>query len=493
MTSGHRNIVLNLRRPYSSPRRPHPRSLWLDQALARESIDTASPGIGRDRVDICVLGGGFTGLWTAIRLREMDPGIRVALIEANICGAGASGRNGGFVSNWWPKLGTFLQFMSTSEAMRLVRASEAAVDGIGEYCEAHRIDCQFAKGGVYWAATSEVQRGAWNDVVAQAAALNETPFREAPHAELVHRIGSAQHLEGVYTANAATVHPGMLVRGLRARAIELGVRIFENTAVDRVSTISDGVKIETASGEMHAAKAVLAMNSWMASLPQFQRGMFVVSSDVVATAPIPTELSKLGWEHGVGVWNSRMMINYYRTTADRRIVLGRGGGTLAYGGRFGSKFEVSQNNAQDVAGDLHDLFPSLGDVAITHRWAGPIERSVSGIPTFGLVDNDPRLLFAIGYAGNGVGPSSVAGRMLASAALERDDEWAEMQRTMARNDFAGLPPEPIRYIGGRIVKAAVARKERLENANRKVPSLLLRVAGMAPATTADVLSPTTKG
>ena len=141
------------------------RSLWLEEALT--AAEDAPRLEGDERADICIVGGGFTGLWTAIRLKEHDPSLDVVLVEADVCGAGASGRNGGFVLTWWAKFGTLKKVCGGDEAIRLARASAQAVDGIGAFCAEHGIDAHYRRDGWLWAATSEAQLGAWEETLAR--------------------------------------------------------------------------------------------------------------------------------------------------------------------------------------------------------------------------------------------------------------------------------------------------------------------------------------
>src|SRR5712692_10806117 len=198
------------------------RSLWLEEALPGE--EDAPPLEGDERADVCIVGGGFTGLWTALQLKEREPSLDVALVEADVCGAGASGRNGGFVLSWWAKFAALEELCGTEEALRLARASAAAVSEIGAFCAENEIDAHFRPDGWLWTATSTAQIGAWEPTLARTASLGEGPFTRLEPEEVARRAASPMHLAGVFEASAATVHPARLARGLRRVAIERGVR-----------------------------------------------------------------------------------------------------------------------------------------------------------------------------------------------------------------------------------------------------------------------------
>src|SRR5437870_388161 len=209
---------------------PPVRSLWLQEALAEDG--TNAPRLQGDvRADACIVGGGYTGMWTALRLKEQDPSLDVALVEADVCGGGASGRNGGFVLTWWAKFGTLKKVCGGEEAVRLAAASADAVDGIGAFCAANGIDAHYRRDGWLWAATSEAQLGAWEETIATIAHYGEDPFERLEPGEAARRAGETTHLGGVYEPTAATVQPALLASGLRRVAIERGVRVFEPSAM----------------------------------------------------------------------------------------------------------------------------------------------------------------------------------------------------------------------------------------------------------------------
>jgi putative aminophosphonate oxidoreductase len=451
------------------------RSLWLQEALAGES--PAAPLREPVEADVCIVGGGFTGLWTAIHLKERDPAADVVLVERDVCGGGASGRNGGFVLSWWAKFCTLEQVCGTEEALRLAHASVAAVTEIGDFCRENGIDAHFRRDGWLWTATSRAQVGAWEPVLAALERLGESPFEQLDPAEVAARSGSPAHLAGVFERSAATVHPGLLARGLRRVAAERGVRIFEHSpmvGLDRTRP----PRVRTAAGSVTAERVVLALNAWGANVKELRRILVVVASDVVATRPVPDLLRQLGWTNGLCIDDSRMLVNYYRTTIDGRIVFGKGGGALAFGGRVGSHFDGPTPRADEVAASLRQLYPAVADVPIDAAWLGPIDRSPLGLPFFVRVGGRDDILAGAGYSGNGVGPSFVGGRTLASLALGLDDEWARAGLT--RLPEGSFPPEPLRYVGGLALKAAIRRRERAEDAGHRPGRVSTWIAGFAP-------------
>jgi putative aminophosphonate oxidoreductase len=454
------------------------RSLWLQEAL-RDGDGERPPLRGDERADVCIVGGGFTGLWTALSLTERAPELDVAIVEADICGGGASGRNGGFVLSLWAKFSALESVCGTTGALWLARASADAVGRIATFCDEHGIDAHLRPDGWLWTATNRAQIGAWDSTLAAVQALGEEPFERLEPAEVARRSGSPSHLAGVFEPTAATVQPALLARGLRRVAVERGVRIYEHSPMRRLDRSLPPV-VRTRDGSVTADRVVIALNAWATRLREVRSAVVVIASDVIATEPIPERLGEIGWTDGLCIDDSRLLVNYYRTTLDGRLVFGQGGGTLAFGGRVGAAFEGESPRVDEVRAGLRHIYPMLADAAITHTWTGPIDRTAVGLPFFWRLGGRDDLLCGAGYSGNGVGPSRLGGDVLASLALGADDEWARCG--LAREPTGGrLPPEPLRYVGGRLVREAVARKERAEDHGRRPPRRAVALAKLAPA------------
>jgi glycine/D-amino acid oxidase-like deaminating enzyme len=224
---------------------------------------------------------------------------------------------------------------------------------------------------------------------------------------------------------------------------------------------------------------VLAMNAWAIRFREIRRKVLVVGSDIVATAPIPERLEESGWRDGLAISDSRLLVHYYRTTNDGRIVFGKGGGELALGRSLGRRFEGASPRRAQVEAALRSTYPFLADVPIVRSWTGPIDRSRTGLPFFGRLRHHSQVVYGVGYSGNGVGPAHVGGRILASLALGLDDEWAACP--LVGPPEHGFPPEPFRYVGGHVVRAAIERKERAEDEGRRVGPLTKALVRLAPA------------
>ncbi len=450
------------------------KSWWLHEAAP---VTDVTPLRGSRRADVCVVGGGFTGLWTALRLKQLEPALEVAVVEAELCGAGPSGRNGGFAMTFWHHFLALERACGTPAALWLARASADAVTEIGSFCEEHAIDARYRGDGWLWTATNQTQAGAWEQTIAAIERQGEKPFVRVAPEELQVRTGSRAHLAGVFEPVSATLQPALLARGLRRVAGERGVSVFERSPMVALER-SKALAVRTPQGRIDADRVVIAMNAWSARLKELRRALVVVSSDIVITDPAPDELERIGWRDGVSISDSRLMVHYYRTTTDGRVAFGKGGGRLAYDTRIGPSFTGPSPMAAELTARLHATYPSFAAVPVTASWTGPIDRTLDGLPFFCPLGRQD-LICGAGFSGNGVGPSLLAGRILASMALGRDDEWTRCG--LVRPPPRGLPGEPWRYVGGRAVRSAVARKERAEDAGRRPAALDRALAKLAPA------------
>jgi glycine/D-amino acid oxidase-like deaminating enzyme len=471
-----RAMALLLRSGRRDGRPPH-RSLWLREALGAEPDEP--PLAGSATADVCVVGGGYVGLWTAYWLKQWDPACDVVVLEQDVCGGGASGRNGGFLLAWWPKFPSLERALGASDAVAICRRSVEAISEIEAFAERHDIDIHFRRGGWLWTARTEAQLGAWEDTMRATERHAPGTFVRLSPDEVAERTGSRRHLAGVLEPSAATLQPALLARGLRRVCLAQGVRIHEHTRVRRFTRTESPVRVTTDAGEVAAEALVLATNAWAAAIRELHRRLVVVSSDIVATAPIPERLAEIGWTGGEGITDSQLMVGYYRTSREGRVVFGKGGWGIALAGWIPPSFDRSPRRARGVTADLHHAYPQLRDVAIEHDWCGPIDRSADGLPLLGELGGRPNILYAVGWSGNGVGPSLLGGKLLAAKALRRESDAAPLPLWNRRGGT--LPPDPVRYVGAHVVREAVRRKERAEQEGRHPRRLHTALAALVPA------------
>ena len=460
------------------------RAPWLREALAAEGDPMPLPGPARDLdVDVAIVGGGYTGLWTALRLIEHDPALRIAVLEQDICGGGPSGRNGGFVNAWWDEIGTLAGLFGDAGALECATAVAESVHDIGAWCVRHGVDAHYRRGGMLVVSTTPYHDGRWAGDVETAARLGHPgAYRELSPEEVAGRCRSPRFRGGALMADGATVQPGRLVRGLRRICRERGVAIHEGT---RVTSIGDrrgprvrlGVTSAEGSAVVRAGHVVMAMNAWTAGWSPFRTALLVWGSYMVRTQPAPELIaSELGWTGGESIVDARFSVQYLHVTRDGRIAIGAGGGKPGFGGRIGGSFTNDLPSARRAADALRRFFPALDEVAITDAWGGPIDISPDHLPTFGTLSGG-RVHYGFGYSGNGVGPSHLGGRILAGLVLGTDDRWTRLPVVGRR--LRRFPPEPFRVVGARVLREAMVRREDAEEAGRR-PSSLVRELSRLP-------------
>jgi putative aminophosphonate oxidoreductase len=453
------------------------RSYWLQEALTREPAEP-EPLEGEVRADVCIVGGGFTGLWTALNIKQLDPAAEVVIVERDICGGGASGRNGGMMLTWSSKAPVLLGICGAQETARLVRESENAVGAIGQFCAEQGIDAQFRQDGWLWTATSRAQLGGWRGAVETLDRLGLHPFEELTAEELAARTHTDRHIAGIFEATPATVQPAMLARGLYRVCRERGVRIHEASPVTRLERTHAPV-VHTPRGRVRAAKVVLALNAWAHELPEFRRLIVPICADMLISEPVPERLAEMSWRDGVGISDSRMLLDYYRNTEGGRIAYGKGGGAVPFAGRVGGRFDDPTPRRDEIRAAMLRNYPDLADVKVATSWRGPASRTATGVPMFGRHPATPAIVYGHGYISNGVGPSYNGGKILAALALERDDEWANCPLVDAKGP--AFPPEPFRYLGSKVIRAAVRAKDAAEDRDETAGLAVRGLASLAPA------------
>ena len=441
------------------------RPFWYDQALKAENEPTATPLTENISADICIIGGGYTGLWTALDLIERQPDLDIVIIEKNLCGYGASGCNGGCVLTLATKYTSLKKFYGDTEAKRLVKASEDAVTHIDTFTKTHGIDCDLRIDGALYIATNQSQVGVMDPVMKELdqAHINSWEKKELDEAKAF--AATDDMSEAFFSGIAGSVQPALLVRGMARVAREKGIRIYEGTPMSKIIESSPPV-VTTPNGSIKANKVVLAINAWMATqYKQFERNIAVVSSDMAITEPAPELLEEMKLDHGATICDSRIFVHYFHTTHDGRLMLGKGGNTFAYGSKMIPSFFEASEYEDQVKKAITRFYPKLKDVKIEQAWNGGSDRSTTGFPFFGNLNDHPDIHYGFGYSGNGVTQAYLGGKILASLCLDADDEWS-------RCGFVGgprgkFPPEPIRWIGAMMVRNAIRRKEAAEDAGRK--------------------------
>ena len=457
------------------------RSWWLREALDAEADPPPAPPLaGASDAAVAIIGGGYTGLWTAWFLSErLDPS-RIVVLEQDICGGGPSGRNGGFVHGWWENLPDLARRYGPKGGLAMARAADEVVGGIGAWCREHAVDAWYTAAGYLRVNAFPSEAHDWDAAVSRLDELGAGDELQPLDVSEVQRIcASPAFRDGLWMRSAASIQPARLARGLRHALIARGVRIHEGTrvtGVGRAGGSGAGRRVDTDHGTITADHVVLAVNAWAAGWPGFRHRVMTWGSYMVITEPIPDRLEALGWTGGELLSDSRFTISYFRTTQDGRIAFGAGVGAAGFDGRIDQTFTHDRRAIARVAANFRHLFPTLADVRLVDAWGGPIDITGHRFPEIGSVD-DGHLHFAHGFAGNGAGPARLAGRILASLVDGAEPDLTALPFVGRRQPL--LPPEPIRFLGARAVREALIRQDDALDAGRR-PRWLVRWIARLP-------------
>jgi glycine/D-amino acid oxidase-like deaminating enzyme len=447
---------------------------WIEEA----GDVTPRPPLDADRdADLLIVGGGYTGMWTAWHAHRLAPEARIVLLESEpVCGRGPSGRNGGFCEGVWTSLASMRDRWGDAAALAVGHAAEAAVDRIEAFCAAAAHDAWFRRGGYLQVSTAPAHDGVGRPSLAAARDLGVADkLLDIPAAEVQDHCASPAFRGGVIEPCTATVQPARLALALRRSLLADGVDIYESSPVRRFRESPDGVEATVATGaRVRAPRGVLAIGPAAKSGPLRHR-LTVASSHILITEPVPDVIEKLGWTGGEAITDGRALVHYFRTTPDGRIAFGWGGGKIMMGARLRGRAELDPDVVTRQQGHLLDYFPDLAGRRITNAWGGPIDASPTHLPAVTSLPRS-RAWVAAGYTGNGVGPTNMVGLTLASLALDRSDDPTRL--AFVDSKIPRVPPEPFHWIGGESIRWGIEQKEAAEMEGRRpgrIPSAIAKV------------------
>ena len=446
------------------------RSLWLDEL----DLNACSlPALQGDRdVDVAIVGGGFTGLWTAYYLAQLDRSLNVLVIEKNHVGFGASGRNGGWVvGELAAGIEKYAERCGLEDSLRLTRAVFDAVDEVGRIVSAEAIDCGYAKSGVVRMARNRPQHRRQIEEVAhhRELGLGEDEVRLLDKQETEAVVNATGILGGIMFAPCAVVDPARLVLGLAEACTRAGVAIVEGTAAEAI----EPRQVITERGKISTSVVVQATEGYTRDLKGQRRRLAPVYSRMVATEPLSADLlDQIGLTGRQAFADDRYMVIYGQRTEDGRIAFGGRGVPYLYGSRISPSMEVRRDSHRLVHEALIDLFPMLADTPITHHWGG-----VLGVPRnwtpFVHFDRSTGIAMAGGYVGEGVAAANLAGRTLADLITGTESERVDLPWVAPPG--RSWEPEPLRWLGIRGSRRIIARADDIEDRRGQEARLALAV------------------
>lgn len=432
---------------------------------------------GRLEVDVAIVGGGYTGLWTAYHLTEADPSLRIAVLEGESIGSGASGRNGGFAMTLLDLSLALLRRNHGDEGAR--RAHEAvarSVTEIGATIEAEGIDCEWKHGGLMVVATNpgQLERLQLDHRAAEELGLEGFTWLDGRSARA--ELDSPTYLAGLREEHCGVLHPAKLAHGL-ARVLEgRGVKIFEQTPAEHIDEVPAGMRVRTPRGRVDAEQVVLATNAWAAHQPWVPDEVVPLYTYIALTEPLTdAQWDAIGWDSHCGVEDKRNFVHYYRRTLDGRILWGGSDGIIYRNGRISPRLDRHDGTLARLQRTFRRTFPQLASVRFTHHWGGPVAITANFVPVFGT-RREGRFHYGIGYNGHGVAPSHTGGKILAAKVLGGDDELGDL--CFVDRKAARFPAEPIRWLGAEASRRALLRQDDQQERGRgfgEMEPVLLRV------------------
>jgi len=439
-----------------------PTSYWLDRADAPPATPRLTGGTG---ARLAVIGGGFTGLWTALMAVERDPSADVVLLEARRVGWAASGRNGGFCSASLTHgiANGIARF--EAEMPALVRLGQANLDEIAATVGSRGIDCGFERTGELAVATAPWQLDGLATEAAAAARYGEQAVlldAGAVRAE----VDSPAYLGGAwYPDSCAMLDPARLAWGLRQACVESGVRIYENTPVRAIAEDGrGGLRLSTPRGSVHAGRVALGAGCYRPLLRRLRHYLVPVYDYALMTEPLSgPQLAGIGWRNRQGVADSGNQFHYYRLTSDNRILWGGYDAVYYNGGRITAAQDQRPQTFATLAANFFGTFPQLaGQVRFTHAWGGVIDTCSRFCAFFGSAYGG-RLGYVAGYTGLGVGATRFGAQVLLDKIENRDSERTRL--ALVRSKPLPFPPEPVRSGVIQLTRSSIARAD--ENEGRR--------------------------
>jgi glycine/D-amino acid oxidase-like deaminating enzyme len=426
--------------------------LWQDQ-LPR--LEPRAPLPADTDADVCVVGAGYTGLWTALHLRRLDPALRVVVVERDVAGAGASGRNGGWCSALFPaSWHRIARDAGRKGVLAMQRALEDSVDEIGR----SGIACDYARGGSVALVRSPAQLARAQAEVAAARSWGFGPdtLDLVGADDARRRVAATRVLGAVTTEHCAALHPAKLVRGLAAACVDSGVTLHEQTTATEVRR----GRVVTDRGTVTAEVVLTATEGYTAQLPGHRRDLAPVYSLMLATAPLPEDVwQQIGLADRATFTDERHLTVYGQRTADGRLAFGGRGAPYHYGSRVQPSYEQVPRVHDALEHTLLDLFPALVGIAVTHHWGGNLGVPRDWYPSVGF-DRATGVAWAGGYVGDGVATANLAGRTLAHLITGVDSDLVTLP--WVRRRTKRWEPEPLRWLGVNAVTQLMSRADRVE-------------------------------
>jgi glycine/D-amino acid oxidase-like deaminating enzyme len=423
------------------------KSFWLGNSGAYQE----SPPLAGDlKCNVVIVGGGFAGIATAYFLKKAEPSMSVAVLEAEVIGYGASGRNAGFAMTTFGLMMSLTKtFFGPEKTRQSHRYMERAVDLVGELVVEHRLDCDYERTGFLRVATTPAYIKRIREEVELVHSLGLEGVEWIDAKTVRERVDSPLYLGAWWEPRCALVNPAKLAREMKRVATQrgAGAQIYERTPVREIQRDADVFRVKTTHGTVTAGRLVMATNAYSLSMPQVRRKQVPAWTHIVLTEPLTQQqLEPIGWKGREGIEDYRNLVHYYRLTPDNRLLMGGSDVTIGFAGNMDK--DLNARTFEQLERDIVAFYPSLKGVKITHRWGGPVSVPMDMTPALGYL-GDHRAVYSLGCMGHGVSLTHLNGQVLAELLLERKTEWTEC--FPVNRNVIPWPAEPIRWAASQAI------------------------------------------
>jgi glycine/D-amino acid oxidase-like deaminating enzyme len=440
---------------FESSTDPLTRSYWL---FAGPSAAEQPALEGPLTADVAIVGGGYTGLWTALFLKAADPSLDIVLLEQEIVGYGASGRNAGFAMT---VLDYSLHHLVKKHGIERARVAHdqvaRSVHAIGEFAEEYGYDCEYEPNGFIAVANGDGQVSRIQRDVDAAEKLGLDDLTYLDRKAVQEHVHSQRFACGYLERTCALLNPAKLAWGLKDVVLEEGVRLFERTPVRGIQ-LGEKIRLETFQGAVEAEKVVLATNAWSHAWKPIGLRELPLYTYIVLSEPLSrSQREGIGWQHREGLEDKQNYLHYFRLTKEDRLLWG-GEAMYFYGPSIGLQHDRNRAAFDTIEAEFRQTFPQLSDLRFEYRWGGPIAVTAKFVPTFGRVPGTG-LYFGYGYSGHGVAPTHLGGQILRDLVLERDTELTHLFMVATDKAATRFPPEPGAFVSERISRRALKKQD----------------------------------
>jgi glycine/D-amino acid oxidase-like deaminating enzyme len=430
------------------------KSYW----MTTRDYTPGAPLQGDIDVDVAIVGGGFTGLSSAYHIKKAEPNLKVALLESEVIGFGASGRNGGFnMTLFGLTLSITALRFGKQKAREAHHYMERAVDYLRDLVAELGIDCDYEHPGFLRVATSEKYKKRILHEIELACKLGLEGIEWLDEAQTREQVQSPMYLGAWWEPRCGILNPAKLSWGWADAIRPMGVEVYENSPVAEIVRENGKVRLDTPNGIVRADKVVMATNAWSHFFKELRRKQVPVWTHIVMTEPLAEKhFEEIGWQNRQGIEDARNLVHYYRLTADNRLVMGGRDVSLSYGEDM--EKDLNPVTFEGLKDDVREIFPALKEIQFTHEWGGPVSVPLDMAPAIGFA-GDKNVVYSLGTVGHGVSMTQLNGRTVADLILERKTDLTDVFFVNRRT--IPWPPEPLRNIAVKAIRGYMNWEDRL--------------------------------